>query len=163
MKVIYKTLIVSLLAVSTGAMANKLQDLKFDLEAQIPADRSYVKFSDPSFDTTTQTMAWDDNRGVLSNLTTSLQARNTEGKIEAYLQTDAELVHTVTPATKIPLTISIDGRPLGVGSSQAIEMLDDTAANTEKTLPLVVSPTGTPAYDAGDYTGTVTMVFDHET
>lgn len=163
MKVFYKSLIASLIAVSSLAVAaDKQQELTFELEATIPSERSYVKFSDPSFGLTPQEMVWDNDAYILNNVTTNLQARNTEGKISAHLLSAAVLEHENTPANNIPLTIRIGSTDLGVGPANAADILTALSAADEKTLSLVVSPTGSPAYEGGRYEAEVTMVFDHE-
>ncbi|QCP59063.1 CS1 type fimbrial major subunit [Pantoea sp. SO10] len=162
MKLFYKSLIASLVAVSSLAVADKQQQLNFELEATIPLERSYVKFSDPGFGSTRQEMVWDENANILNNVSTTLQARNTEGKISAHLLNAAVLDHEDTPANNIPLTIRVGSTDLGVGPANAADILTAANAADEKTLPLVVSPTGTPTYEGGSYTGEVTMVFDHE-
>jgi len=163
MKVYYKSLIASLVAVSSLAVAvDKQQELTFELEATIPSERSYVKFSDPSFGSTKQEMVWDEDAYILNNVSTNLQARNTEGKISAHLLSAAVLEHEDTPANNIPLTVRVGTTDLGVGPTNAADILTAANAADEKTLPLLVSPTGTPTYEGGNYTGEVTMVFDHE-
>lgn len=163
MKVIYKSLIASLMAVSTVAVAvDKQQELTFDLEATIPSERAYVKFSNPSFALNPQEMEWDEDAAILKNVSTSLQARNTQGQISAHLLNDAVLEHDTIPANNIPLTIRVGNKDLSVGSVGSEVILSAAEAADEKTLPLVVTPTGSPAYEGGSYTGQVTMVFDHD-
>lgn len=162
MKFFYKSLIASLVAVSSLAVADKQQELTFELEATIPSERSYVKFSDPSFGSTKQEMVWDEDAYILNNVSTTLQARNTEGKISAHLLNAAVLEHEDTAANNIPLTVRVGTTDLGVGSVNAADILTAANAADEKTLPLMVSPTGSPSYEGGNYAGEVTMVFDHE-
>jgi molecular chaperone DnaK (HSP70) len=163
MKIFYKSLIASLVAVSSLAVAvDKQQELTFELEATIPSERSYVKFSDPVFGSTKQEMVWDEDANILNNVSTNLQARNTEGKISAHLLSAAVLEHEDTPANNIPLTVRIGTTDLRVGPMNPSDILTAANAADEKTLPLVVSPTGSPSYEGGNYAGEVTMVFDHE-
>lgn len=162
MKLFYKSLIASLVAVSSLAVADRQQQLTFELEATIPSERSYVKFSEPGFGSTRQEMVWDGDTSILNNVTTDLHARNTQGKISAYLLNAAELVHVDTPAITIPLTVRVGTTDLRVGPLNAADILTAADAAVEKTLPLVVSPTGSPSYEGGSYAGQVTMVFDHE-
>ncbi|MBD9659442.1 CS1 type fimbrial major subunit [Pantoea sp. PNT03] len=162
MKLFYKSLIASLVAVSSLAVADRQQQLTFELEATIPSERSYVKFSDPAFGSTRQEMVWDNDAYILNNVSTNLLARNTEGKISAHLLSAAILEHEDIPANNIPLTVRVGTTDLGVGPINAADILTAASAADEKILPLVVSPTGSPSYEGGSYAGEVTMVFDHE-
>lgn len=162
MKIFYKSLIASLVAVSSLAVADERQELTFQLEATIPSERSYVVFSEPGFGSTRKEMVWNGDANILNSVSTDLKARNTEGKISAHLSSAAELEHEDTPANNIPLTVRVGTTDLGVGPTAAVDILSAADAADERTLPLVVSPTGSPSYEGGSYTGEVTMVFDHE-
>jgi hypothetical protein len=155
-----KMLLTALITTSATAIADDSTSLQFDLEATVPAARYYVEFNDPSFGTGTQEMAWNQSAQKLENISTQLNALNNSGNIEAYIDSDAQLVHETDGSKTIPLTVSIDGKTLPVGAASAVEIVD-AATTTEKKLSLVVSPTGTPTYDDGKYNGTVTMNFDH--
>ncbi|HDX4048304.1 TPA: hypothetical protein ROG05_000652 [Enterobacter soli] len=162
MKLITKAVMAGLLCISTSVMADEETSLDFTVEAHIPDHRYYVKYSNPAFGATPQKMIWDQNLEVLNNLSTDLQAKNSKGKISAYLLQAAELEHDSIPANNIPLTVSIAGQTLQAGPTNSVEIVDQASAANETTIPLVVSPTGTPAYEAGDYQADVTLMFDHE-
>jgi hypothetical protein len=162
MKLIAKTVMASLFCISASAVADEQTSLGFTLEATIPDHRYYVKYADPSFGSSDQEMDWDRDMEKLNSLSTMLKAKNTKGKISAHLSSDAELVHSADPSTTIPLTITIAGRPLAVGQAANVEIVTAADATTEKTVQLVVAPSSSATYEAGDYTGTVTMMFDHE-
>ena len=153
-----KTVFAALLSTSFVAMADDQTKLEFQLEANVPAQQYFVEFQDPAFGTTTQTMAWDNVNEKLGDVSTSLLAKNNVGKITAYLESDAALSNGTDT---IPLTVSINSLELPVGDRAPVEIVD-AATNTTQTLPLNVTPTGTPTYAPGDYTGAVKMMFDFE-
>ncbi|MEB5972561.1 CS1 type fimbrial major subunit [Pantoea dispersa] len=162
MKFATKTLFAVLLATSTAVMADDSTSLTFDLKADIPTERYYVQFENPAFGTTEQVMNWDARSQTLEQLRTNLVAMNNVDSVKAYLDGAAVLVHTTDPTQEIPLTVSIAGQSLPATQAAAVTIVDDVT-KTEQILPLVVSQT-TPATipDAGEYKGTVKMMFDFD-
>lgn len=153
-----KAIFSALLATSSAAIADDQTELQFQLEANIPAQQYFVEFQDPAFGTTTQTMTWDNVNEKLEDVSTTLLAKNNVGKITAHLDSAALLSDG---NQTIPLTVSINNLALPVGATNAVEIINATT-NTTQSLPLNVTPTGTPTYVPGDYNGAVKMMFDFE-
>jgi hypothetical protein len=156
----FKKIALAALFIAPASAMAATDTLTFDIEASVPTARQYVKFQDVNFGGSQQEMVWDRSTEQLQNISTTVLARNTEGNITAYLQDTAELAHDSEPDNNIPLNVTLQGTALPVGSVAAVEVVSSTDAATEKNLNLVVSP-NTSTYAGGDYTGTVTMIFDH--
>lgn len=156
-----KIAFIALFTAAVPAMA-VTDTLDFNIEANIPAERQYVKFANPAFGGSTQTMNWDRMSESLGNITTSILARNTSttGNIEAHLRDAPELAKTGSPTDTIPLVVTIDGTTLPIGPANPVEVVTDTEIN-EQNLTMIVRANPTGDYVGGDYTGIVTMVFDH--
>lgn len=151
-----KIAIAALIVAPVSAMA--VDTLDFSIEASVPTERQYVRFADSDFGTQPQTMRWDANQEQLENISTNLHALNNVGNIEAYLDSDAELN---SGSDAIPLNVAIDNVTLEVGAVNKKEVVTAANGGSQQTLNMVVSPNVSGAYTPGDYTGTVTMMFDH--
>ncbi|WP_413676623.1 CS1 type fimbrial major subunit [Pantoea dispersa] len=154
-----KLLIMAGLIVTTSVSAVP-EELTFELNAKIPASRFYVVFQDPSFGSTVQEMKFEQASERLESLSTNIRARNTSGKVVAYLKEAPELTHQVDDTKKIPLNISIDNKTLSNVSSSAVEIIGASESD-EKVLPLVIQQGSTATFtDSGDYSAQVTLMFE---
>ncbi|WP_312665611.1 CS1 type fimbrial major subunit [Pantoea sp. CTOTU49201] len=151
-----KIAIAALIVAPVSAMA--VDTLDFTIEANVPTDRQYVRFLDQDFGTQTQTMQWDGYQQQLENISTTLEAFNNVGNIEAYLSSVASLSDGTND---IPLKVEIGNKTLGVGAPNKEEIVPAANAGSAQTLNMVVSPNFSGTYTPGDYTGTVTMMFEH--
>lgn len=144
----------------TSFVASATQDIQFNIEAQIPDNDFYV--TGTGWEAATQKMTWNESALRLNEISQNLRAKNATGGIKAYLASKPELVAggVLTP---IDLNVSVHGKALSVSPANAVNILTDTEAGTERTLVMTVSsPTYTAATrpEAGGYTGSVTMIFD---
>lgn len=157
-----KNKIITLAAVMamTSFAANATQDVQFNIEAQIPDNDFYV--TGTGWESSTQRMTWNESALRLNQVSQNIRAKNATGGIKAYLASEPELVASGI-LDPIKLSISVHGKPLAVTPANAVDILTDTEAATERTLVMNVnSPTYTPATrpEAGNYSGSVTMIFD---
>lgn len=152
---------IMLLTACTSAVAEQ-KDLSFTVEANIPAARYYVQFENPAWESTTQTMDFNGFTVALDQISTNLRVKNTAGKIRAFLDSPAKLVHATNSAAEIPLTISIDGKVLSAGQAGSVD-LTTAATATEELKPLAVNSGSSANFDvAGRYAGNITMMFDFD-
>ncbi|WP_345830787.1 CS1 type fimbrial major subunit [Erwinia sp. HDF1-3R] len=147
-----------MMASSFAAQASQIQ---FSVEASIPDNSFYVLGT--GWEVTTQRMAWSEANLSLRPFSKNLKMKNAAGGIKAYLQDDAVLTSS-TNANPIPLTVKIFDKTLSTGATNAVEVLSNTDAASEKTRVMQVSQTA-PFSDktrpeAGEYNGTITMMFD---
>ncbi|KAF0855647.1 CS1 type fimbrial major subunit [Pantoea dispersa] len=157
-----KAKIITIAAVMATASfaANATNDVQFTVEAQIPDNDFFVVGT--GWENTPVKMTWNESALRLNEVSNNIRAKNATGGIKAYLAAKPELL-TSGVLTPINLNISVHGKDLAVSPANAVNILTDTEAATERTLVMKVSsPTFTAATrpEAGDYSGSVTMIFD---
>lgn len=155
-----KIITVAAVLALTSFAANATQDIQFNIEAQIPDNDFFV--TGTGWETSTQKMTWNESALRLNDINQNIRAKNATGGIKAYLASKPELFASGN-LTPIGLDVTVHGKALNVSPANAVNILTDTEAATERTLIMKVSgPTYTAATrpEAGDYSGSVTMIFD---
>ncbi|HHR6132243.1 TPA: CS1 type fimbrial major subunit [Providencia alcalifaciens] len=147
--------------VMASSFAAQAAEIGFTVEANIPDNSFYVLGT--GWEVTTQKMSWDETKKALNTLSQPLKMKNSTGGIKAYLSEAPEL-RSSSSLKAIPLSVKVFNKPLSVGASNAVNILNANEASTEQRVAMDVSQT-TPFTDttrpeAGVYRGTVTMMFD---
>ncbi|ROM93893.1 CS1 type fimbrial major subunit [Pseudomonas brassicacearum] len=126
------------------------------LTAHVPTKTFHVQPVDPDLVIRDQVLSYNPATGDLSTLRAAFDTRHTAGAIEASLESAATLFNG---SDTVPLTVKFNGKDLKVGTAQ--EVLSEADAAAGRRVDLEIIPTK-PAdgYAAGDYTGTVSMIFD---
>ncbi|WP_431625530.1 CS1 type fimbrial major subunit [Enterobacter chengduensis] len=154
------SLTAALFATAFAAQAATPQ-VDFTVEAVIPDNSFYVVTSN-GWESQPQKMRWDEpSMSVIeSDPGKQLKMKNTSGGIKAYLAS-APVLTSAGSTSVIPLEVSVAGKKLPVGSATAVELYNAAAA-TEKTATMAINQNGKldDRPDAGNYMGSVTMIFD---
>lgn len=155
-----KTITAAAVLMATAFAANATQDVQFNVEAQIPDNDFYV--TGTGWESNTQRMTWNESALRLNDINQTIRAKNATGGIKAYLAAKPELVATGV-LTPVDLNVSVHGKALNVSPANAVDILTAADALTERTMVVNVSGktyTAATRPEAGDYSGSVTMVFD---
>jgi hypothetical protein len=135
--------------------------VKFDLKTTVPATDFYV--SPVNAYTGDVILPWNEGRLAVESHNNQLRMKNTGGGISAWLQGSPELVSS-SATSVIPLTVTINSKSLSVGTSNAVTLLTDSEAASEKTVGMAVAQkdtyTDATRPVAGDYYTAVNIVFD---
>lgn len=159
--------IFSVLAVlsATGFNANAANTESYDikLEAKIPSEGFYVRPVDSSWTNEVQEMEYDIGTKTLKPVTKQFGFKNDGGSIKATL-TDAVNSNGKSQLfngnTAIPLTVKFNNVEV---DSTGKTVVSETEAKTGGRTNLVISAEkNSDLTTAGDYTGTVSIVFDAE-
>lgn len=141
---------------SLSAMA--ADTVQFTVEANIPTSSFYV-IPDGDWNIKPVKLNYNPVTDNLAATSVGLRAKNTSGGIKAYLDVTPQLVQNAGVYT-IPLAVTVAGRALGNGSENAVSILTDEEASVERPLTVQIAPDADGPHEPGDYTGTVTMMFD---
>lgn len=155
-----KSISAAAIMMTTGFTAQAVE-VNFNVLASIPDSAFYV--TGTGWQAQTQKMLWDEAFNTLKPISNPLRMKSTKGPIKAYLQEAAVLASD--SQISIPLTVTIGGVALKAGPAGAVEILNQTQAASEQIRTVTVSQTtaltaADRANAAGDYMGTVTMMFD---
>jgi hypothetical protein len=126
------------------------------LVATVPSKTFHVQPVDPDLLVKDQVLNYNLASGDLSTFRAQFDTSHTAGRIEASLESSAELYNGVTA---VPLKVTFNGVELAVGTSKLV--LTKAEAKVGRRVDMIVTPTK-PAggYESGSYTGRVVMVFD---
>lgn len=142
----------------TGFAANAASQIDFNIEATVPAQEFYVN-SNNGWEAQTQKMTWNSSRNLLNDITQQLVMKNTTGGIKAYLAAQPVLSGSESSDT-INLDVKISGKSLPADAASAVTLFSADEAKIEKTVSMVVTQANTDKPAAGNYIGSVTMMFD---
>lgn len=126
------------------------------LTAHVPTSTFHVQPVDPDLVIRDQVLNYNLATSDLSTLRAAFDARHTAGAIEASLESEATLFNG---SDAVPLIVKFNGTGLKVGSPQEVLSVADAAAGRRVDLEIIPTKPA-EGYVAGDYTGTVSMVFD---
>lgn len=136
------------------------QQIDFNIEANVPSNDFYVSAVN-GWDSQIQKMSWDDAKSGLNDISKQLTMKNTGGGIKAYLASKPVLSGNQSKDS-IDLTVSIAGKELPVSAASAKTLYNATEAKTEKTTTMTVSAKTSTRPSAGNYIGSITMMFESE-
>lgn len=153
-----KKMALALLLTSSSTAVFAAETVQFDVEANIPSSTFYV-IPDGNWNATPVTLGYDPVNNTLDSVSRNLRAKNTNGAITAHLDRAPQLAQ-IDGVESIPLTVSVAGKPLPVGSANPVEILTAAEAQNEKLISMTVGPVAGAPLAAGQYHGSVAMVFD---
>ena len=157
-KVLVGTPLVFLALTSSMAFAIGEARHSVNIVAAVPSSVFYVVPVDRSLIDKDQRLHFDPISEQLSTLRAQFDTKNTNGSIEAMLESEAFLSNGVA-SDKIPLVVTFNR--VALNHTAAVEVLSDAESTPGKRVDFVVTPTKpTGGYKPGDYTGVVAMRFD---
>ncbi|PRA29207.1 CS1 type fimbrial major subunit [Pseudomonas poae] len=139
-----------------GTQAGAVQErLSFDVSVTIPVHEAYVLPSEPDWMGQEQQLAWNLVTSQLSRLRKNFDVKNLNGGVAARL---ADTPFLYSGRERIDLQVLFNRIPLSLDSAEVLNA-DEARAGRRAELEIsAVEPEG--GYKAGDYYGTVHIVFD---
>lgn len=131
--------------------------LNVNVQATIPASDGLIVSDVGGWSSSTQVMRWNMATTSLDPVRQQLDLKSGIGEIKAYLTDNAMLT---SAANTIPLTVSIKGKTLQVGTSNAVSILSQQEAATGQRVDFTIETTGAGPFDEGNYGGLVLLMFE---
>ncbi|KVH48397.1 CS1 type fimbrial major subunit [Burkholderia diffusa] len=152
-----KTIVALALAAASGAAFAETQNFDVAVRASVPTEDFHV--TPVSWDVSeVQLMNFDALAGKLTPMNRQLHMKSTIGAITGQLV----FPPTLSSGTNtIALDVTVNGKKLAVDSAN--EVVTETDAAAGKHTLMVVEAPGTTRPDAGNYSGTIQMVFESVT
>ena len=156
-----QTIATSLIALAIGSSsawaANDATSV-INIKASIPTQEFHAMPVNPEFGKD-ETMSYDPVKGTLSTLRQAFNVKNTTGSIHAYIDGGPTSLFNGNTLQNIPLITSFNGVTL---TGTAAEVVADGTATTAGTqVDLVISADAAPSGASGDYTASITVIFDN--
>ena len=156
-----QTIATSLIALAIGSSsawaANDATSV-IKIKASIPTQEFHAMPVNPEFGKD-ETMNFDPVKGTLSTLRQTFNVKNTTGSIHAYIDGGPSSLFNGNSLQNIPLITTFNGVTL---TANAILVVADGTATTAGTqADMVISADAAPSGSSGDYTATLTVIFDN--
>ncbi|WP_339532050.1 CS1 type fimbrial major subunit [Pseudomonas mucidolens] len=127
----------------------------FDVSVTIPEIEAYVLPSEPDWMGREQTLAWDLVKSRLSPLRKDFDVKNLNGGVAARL---GDTPYLLSGTDRIDLQVLFNKVPLNLSSTEVINANEARIGRRAALDIAAIEPEG--GYKAGDYYGTVHIVFD---
>lgn len=138
---------------SSWAMA--AETITVQLKADIPTEDFYVRPVAGTDLSQVKTMAWSTANSTLEALKVDLDMKSTAKGIVAHLDAPAELFDG---RNKIALAVKVGNTAVTANSPSTVGQAADVKAGMRQTMS--IEPAAGSAFEAGSYTGTVSVVFE---
>ena len=156
-----QTIATSLIALAIGSSsawaANDATSV-INIKASIPTEEFHAMPVNPEFGKD-ETMNYDPVKSSLSPLRQTFNVKNTTGSIHAYVDGGPHFLFNGNTLQNIPLVTTFNGIPLTADAVLVVAEGPATIAGTK--ADLVISAGAAPDGASGDYTGSVTVIFDN--
>ncbi len=106
-----------------------------------------------------ETMNFDPVKGTLSTLRQTFNVKNTTGSIHAYIDGGPSSLFNGNSLQNIPLITTFNGVTLTANA--LLVVADGTATTAGTQADMVISADAAPSGASGDYTATLTVIFDN--
>ena len=156
-----QTIATSLIALAIGSSsawaANDASSV-INIKASIPTQEFHAMPVNPEFGKD-ETMSYDPVKGTLSTLRQTFNVKNTTGSIHAYVDGGPPNLFNGNTLQNIPLVTTFNGVTLTANA--LLVVADGTATTAGTQADLVISAGAAPSGASGDYTASVTVIFDN--
>lgn len=149
---------VVMMGVSAGVFAVR-EEHTFEVFVTIPTQAFYVIPSDPGWIHREQQLPWNLTSSTLGGLRKYFDVKNEAGSIEARLEGRPYLSNG-TDAHDIGLRVSFNGKLLSEHANTEVVPLAEAAPGKRVLLEIVPMPPADGVYKAGNYLGSVNIIFN---
>lgn len=143
------------LTASAAALAMDPITHTIQMTATIPTNNFYVEPVDPTWIGKTQNLAWNPLNQTLGSWQQEFDVKHAGGSIHAHLDAPAKMYGG---SETFDLDVTFNGKAITTTAAEVVT--EAQAANNYRTRLAIVPKKPTTGYVAGDYSGTVALIFD---